>query len=240
MKKSIYFMALIAVLCTLSCKKKSQEKEPAYTCSTCMTTPEALAANDATNKGIYKGVVIGSTGTIKFNIANTGTTITAILVLDGVTANLTSTVAWTAGQAYTSAFTGKLGTADVSITFSVDATGTTPVISTSSIPGHPNTSFNLIKETSTNLIECFEGTYSTTKPETGTFNIVLSRTLRKFKGSSRTTGSTTSNPISGTIDSNNNLVEDGNIICLLSGDELNGSFTDNDGKKVTVKGKRTF
>ena len=223
MKKTFYSILAIVTIATLaiSCKKSDATTTPAYTCAACKTTPDAVAANDASNKGVYKGVVIGSTGTIMFNLANSGTTITAVMVIDGVTVNLTSAV---------------------SITFSVSALGANPTVTTSSIPGHPSSSFAIIKETSASLVECFEGTYSTTKPETGTFNLILSRSLKLHGGASRKDGTTTSNSFNGTINANNELIDvpSNNYLATLSGDVLSGKFADGNGSTVTVTGKRTF
>ena len=238
----IFLPVLFFSILFVSCKKDSKKEDSSYTCATCKTTPDAMAANDASNKGIYKGVVIGSTGTIKFDLANSGTTITAVMVLDGVTANLTSTVSIVAGQTYVAPFTGSLNGQPVSLTFSVNATGQNPTITTSSIAGHPNSSFTIIKETSASLLECFEGTYSTTRPEAGTFNLILSRGLKLFGGASRKDGSTTSNAFNGTINANNELIDasSNKSIATLTGDNLSATFVDGNGATVTVKGKRTF
>lgn len=242
MKRTSYLL-IITLLCSMfSCKKKANENENTYTCTTCKTTPDALLANDASSKGIYKGVIIGSSGTIKFDIANNGSTITAVLVIDGTTVNLTSNVTWVAGQAYTAPFTGTLNGTQASITFSVGATGQNATITSSTIPGHQNAVFTLVKETSSSLIECFEGKYSTSKPESGTFNLILSRSLKRFEGISRKNGSSENNEIEGTINGSNGLVEkeDGTVMATLSGDLLKGSFKDSSGNTVTVEGKRTF
>ncbi len=243
MKKLHFIIAVFALVLFAGCKKSSDPATPPYTCTTCKTAPDALAANNASSKGIYKGVVIGSSGTITFDIANNGTTITAVMVIDGVTVNLTSAVTWVAGQVYITPFTGTLSGQAVTITFSVGATGGTPTVTSSSIPGHPNASLNIIKETSAGLVECFEGSYSTTLPETGTFNIILSRTLATWAGVARKTGiNTTSTSGSGSI-VNNKLIDpsqNNNSIGTLSGDDLNGSFVDGNGKTVTITGKRTL
>ncbi len=237
----IILPVLILIAAFISCKKDSTPAA-AYTCATCKTTPDAVAANDASNKGIYKGVIIGSSGTIKFDLQNNGTTITAVMVLDGVTVNLTSSVSIVAGQPYVAPFTGTLNGQPVSITFSVSATGGNPVVTTSSIPGHPGSTFTIIKETSTSLIEAFEGTYSTTKPEAGTFNLTLSRSLKLFGGRSRKNGDTTSNSFKGFINTSSQLIDSssGKSIGTLNGDNLDGNFVDGGGATVTVKGKRTF
>lgn len=247
--RQILFAGLFLSVAFVSCSKdedNSNNPTPTptptpYTCTSCVTTPQAKAAYDASSKGVYKGIVIGSTGTIKFDISNDSSLITAVLTLDGTTATLTSAVSWTSGASYIADFTGTFKGSPVTVKFQVDATGTNPIILTSSIPGHPSASFSLIKEKSTSLIECFEGTYSTTKPESGTFNIILSRKLGQFAGASRETGSLESKDIEdGTIDASSNLYMDGTLIGKLTGDNIDGTFKDSNGSTVTIKGKRTL
>lgn len=243
MKKVHFILALLAIVSFSACKKDSKPATPSYTCTTCKTAPDAKAANDASAGGIYKGVVIGSSGTIIFDIANNGTAITALMVIDGVTVNLTSAISLVAGQPYNADFTGTLNGSAVTIHFAVGLSGATPTVTSSSIPGHPNASINIIKETSTGLIECFEGTYSTTKPETGTINLILSRTLSKWSGVARPTGASASGTAGDGPISNNNLIDpsqNNKSIGTLTGDALNGSFLDGNGRTVTVTGKRTL
>lgn len=225
-----------------SCKKDDDNGGPStYTCANCVKTPEAKAANDNSSKGIYKGVVIGSSGTIKFDLSNDGSTMTATLVIDGKTATLTSSVAWTGGQSYVAPFTGTLNGQPVTVTFSVDFDGSDPIIVASSIPGHPNTVFSIAKETSTSLVEAFEGTYSTTKPETGTFNILVSRQLGKWGGVARENGTTDRDEIEGTLDAAGKIKDErGREMGTLSGDNITGQFQDSGNQTVTISGKRTL
>lgn len=245
MKKTQWLLALAVMISFSACKKDKDPVTPAYTCATCATTPDALAANDASSKGIYKGIVLGSSGTIMFDIANNGTTITAVMVLDGVTVNLTSSVAWVAGQPYVADFTGTLNGSPVTISFSVGLSGGTPTITSSTIPGHPSATLTVIKETSSNLVECFEGTYSTTLPETGTFNIIILRTAGIWGGVARITGGTVADDdeIDGTV-SNNQLTSQTSagpvVVGTLNIDQLNGSFVDSNNSTVTVTGRRTL
>lgn len=241
MKKLQFLLATTAILSFSACKKSDSTAVTLYTCTTCKTTPDAKAANDGSSKGIYKGVMIGSSGTIMFDIANNGSTITAVMVVDGITVNLTANITWVAGQPYVAPFTGTLSGSAVSITFSIGALGQTPTIVSSNIPGHPNATFTIIKETSNSLVECFEGTYSTTRPETGIFNLILSRTALIFGGASRKTGTTTSGGFDGTI-SNNHLYETvtHTDFGTLNADQLDGSFTDSNGSIVTITGRRTL
>ena len=242
--KKIHLFLLAATAVSFSACKKTNDitATPTYKCATCKTTPDAVAANDASNKGIYKGVMIGSTGTIIFDLSNSGTTITAVMVIDGITVNLTSAVSIVAGQTYVAPFTGTLNGSAVSITFSVSSIGANPTVTTSSIPGHPTSSFAIIKETSASLVECFEGTYSTTKPETGTFNLILSRGLKLHSGVARKDGSTGTNSFDGTINANNELIDasSNKYLATLAGDNLSGKFVDGNGSTVNVTGKRTF
>jgi hypothetical protein len=233
---SILFFAVIFA----GCKKNDTTLD--YKCTTCKTTADALVANDASSKGVYKGIVIGSTGTIQFNILNGSTTITAVMVLDGVTVNLTAALTWAAGVSYVAPFTGTLNGAAISITFKVDANGGNPIITASNIPGHPSAQFNLVKETSISVIECFEGTYETTKPESGTFNLIISRSLGKMAGSSRKNGGTDNGDFVGTISTDGKIKQNGtDYIGTLTGDVIEGSFVGGGTSgTVTVKGKRTL
>lgn len=236
---SITLLFLTVFFLTTGCKKES-EKTGSYKCTSCITTPEAVAANDASSKGIYKGIVIGSTGTIKFDVQNAGSIIKAYLTIDGIALELISVINWEGTESYVAPFTGTLNGEAVSILFSVGINGSNPSVNSSNIPGHPNAQFNIAKETSTSLIECFEGSYHTTEPEDGTFNILLSRALNKWGGIARKNGETEADDIDGKIE-NNKLIEDnGTTVGTLTSDEINGSFNDDNGKAVTIKGKRTL
>lgn len=243
MKKTQIILSLLPILLFSACKKSDSPAPAAYTCTTCKTTPDAIAANDASSKGIYKGVVIGSSGTIMFNIANTGTAINAVMVIDALTVNFTSGIAWVAGQPYIADFTGTMNGSAVTIRFSVGANGSSPAVTSTSIPGHTTASLNVIKETSTGLVEIFEGTYHSTKPEDGTLCFVLSRSLSTWSGFARPNGTNTSGTAgSGTI-SNNKLIDpsqNNNSLGTLDGDNLNGTFIDNNNRTITVVGKRTL
>ena len=244
MKKLNFVIAIVAIFSLNACKKNNDtvDTPTAYTCVNCKTTPDAAASNNSSSKGIYKGVVIGSTGTIIFDIANNSTAITAVMLIDGVTVNLTSTVTWVLGQAYTAPFTGTLNGSTVTINFSVGLSGGTPIVASSNIPGHPNASIDIIKETSSNLVECFQGNYSTTLPETGTFNLIILRSLNRWTGIARKTGSITSNTGTGNI-INNKLIDstqNNQAIGILNIDAVNGNFVDGNGRTVTLTGKRTL
>jgi hypothetical protein len=239
----ICLMVLSSVITIGSCKKdKDDNSNPSsnYKCTSCVSTPDAVAANDGSSKGVYKGILIGSTGTIEFAVMNGTNDITATMVIDGTTVTLTSSIQWANGSPYVAPFTGQLNGQPVAITFSVQQDGSNPQILSSDIPGHPNASFTLVKETSNALIECFEGTYTTTRPESGTFNILLSRALGKFGGEARENGQTETDDVSGTINNGSLVDENGHTLGTLSGDNISGSFQDSNGNTVTITGKRTL
>jgi hypothetical protein len=239
-----------AVTFITSCSKNNTDNKivdpPTSGCATCSATPTAVAANNTSNKGVYKGVVVGSTGTIKFDIANGGTTVTGTLVLDGVTINLTTTNTVTAGSAFSATFTGTLNGGAVSVKFSVDADGKNPIITLPVIPGHPSVQISVLKELSTALIEVYEGTYTSTKPENGTFNFVVNRTGGVWSVIHRASGSTEIKGESGTIVGANLLDADHHTLATLSRnsagvDIISGTFTGGNGTEVTtITGTRTM
>jgi hypothetical protein len=232
------FMILFSLVAGTSCSG-DDGGDKGYTCATCSTSPQGNVLYDNAAKGLYKGIVVGSTGTISIDIQNGGNSITATLVLDGITAVLTSQVSVVEGQTYVAPFTGTYNGSPVSITFQVGASGSTPTVVSSDIPGHPNAIFQVFKETSTSMIEAFEGTLKAGN-ESGTFNLILSSALAKWSGvAKKDDGSTTYG--SGNINSSGVLIDDdGKNIGKVSGDSFNGSFTDSHGTKVVLKGQRTL
>jgi len=245
-KKNLVYLLLPALLTGMSvvffsCSKDdTKTTTPAYVCASCHDTPDALAVYDANVRGIYKGIVVGSTGSISIDIQNGSSTITATMVLDGTSIALTSMVGTVDGQSYVAPFTGTYNGSPISITFSVGLGGTAPTVVTSDIPGHPNAAFQIYKETSTSLIEAFQGTYS--KPgQSGVFNVILSRALAKWGGVAKENGGTENNEVSGTINASNQLIEEnGTNMATISGDVLTGSFSDGNGATVTIQGTRTL
>ena len=221
MKKAVTLITFAIVLFT-SCNKSNEETP--YTCAACTKTPQALAANNASSKGIYKGVFFGSTGTVLFDIQNNSSTVTAALIIDRASVSFSSSTVPQAGQPYIATFAGTINGQPASINFSVGADGSSPVITAASIPGHPNTGFGLLKETSGNLVECFEGTWKEYNNNTnGTNNMVVSR-------SANTWNVIVGGPpqyYNGTISGNSlncNCPSGLSITGTFSGDQVNGEY----------------
>lgn len=237
-------IALCAVFFFNACSKQSEDLPVPEVLA---TTPEAKVINNTSSKGIYKGVFVGSTGTIKFDIGNDGTSITGILVIDGVRVDLTSSTLPQAGMAYSGQFKGTLNGSAVSFTFNVAADGKNASVTSIVIPGHPNAAFLLSKETSTSLVEAYVGTYqnvSSVRTEKGTFNMVVSRSTGVWTALVRADGAVLPGTSGGTI-SGNDLYETGNkkIGTMNADGTLTGTFTNSNTQApetTTISGKRSL
>jgi hypothetical protein len=237
-KKLLILPVLFAGLFLTSCSKDSSD-DPEYVCTTCNDTPQGVAANDVNAKGLYKGIVVGSTGTISIDIQNGSNTITAVMVLDGVTVNLVSNVSVVNGETYVAPFTGMMNGSPVTLTFQVGAGGEQPTMVSSDIPGHPNAEFILAKETSTSLIEAFVGSY-TAGSDAGTFNVVMSTAISKWGYLAKDDQTGEINDGDGIIANGNQLMEDGRLMATVSGNTLHGSFTDSNNTTIIIDGHRTL
>lgn len=166
MRNKFAFMALFMALIFSGCG----DDEGPYTCTSCIDEPEANAAFDATGQGIYKGVIIGSSGTIKFNIDNGDDgSITALLVIDGDEIELTTESIYNPETGFQGCFINVA--AGVSICMYVSATGQEWEIYGIDIPNHNDVIIQIIKEYSDGLVRAFEGSYS--GDDTGTWNMVM-------------------------------------------------------------------
>lgn len=164
MKMKFALLALMAMFVFSGCSDDDGE----YKCSDCANHPEALAANDDSGKGIYKGVLIGSSGTIKFDIDNQGDgNYTAVLTIDGDEFELTSTGTFGEGG-FEGCFVNEA--AEISICFYVSADGSEWDLGEINIPLHDDVIITLYKEFSNQLVEVFEGTYD--GDASGVFNLV--------------------------------------------------------------------
>lgn len=167
MKIKIALIAMLAMVAFSGCDDDDNE----YKCSSCANQPEALAANDDSGKGIYKGVLIGSSGTIKFDIDNQGDgDYTAVLTINGDEFELTSASSFGEGG-FEGCFVNEA--AEISICFSVSADGNEWEIGNIEIPLHDDVIITLYKEFSDQLVEVFEGTYD--GDASGVFNMVIYR-----------------------------------------------------------------
>ncbi len=237
-------LTLLLVSTLFSCKKDENDTPnnnntapTPYVCPTCVTTPEAKAEHDAGSGGVYKGVIVGSSGTIALYLYNTGTEVKALVSFDGKNATFTtqSLSSWSPGQAITNAlFTGVIDGVNMSAYFSVDANGQNPKVQMT-IPGHTVT-VAVYKETSTSLIKNYEGTF--TGDDAGTFNMTLNGNDYSIVVSSG--GILEGTLVNGAIDhlTQKDQVE---VKGTFSGDDVSGTWKDTKStKQGTWTGKRTL
>ena len=155
------FLALFLGVLTFSCSS-DDSSEPSLS-----NTPEAKVAYDNSNYGIYKGVFVGSSGTVLININNDGE-VFAELNIDGNSSTYTTTETVTQGTETYLTFTN----GSSHFEFYVNATGDSAQAYDIEISGHPNANIYVIKELSTSLVECFKGSFN--GDNSGSFNIIVS------------------------------------------------------------------
>ncbi|MCO5237383.1 MAG: hypothetical protein M9933_14050 [Chitinophagaceae bacterium] len=246
---------LLAVVVSFSCSKESKDNDDDYTCTSCSSAPVAVAANNTVSKGIYKGVLIGSSGTLIFDIQNTTHTITGTMVIDGNVVTLACDVTDLDPSAdFEASFTGTLNANPVTIRFRVDKKGANPTIVSANIPGHPDAVFIVAKETSDTLLECYEGTYTISGDwtEKGTYNFLIARksgggTWQAIAAEDGFPEEFTygKGPVSGNDIVDPNRLGQGVdvVIATINGHTISGNFVDTeDDEKATInhKGKRTL
>ncbi|ESU28856.1 hypothetical protein FLJC2902T_14530 [Flavobacterium limnosediminis JC2902] len=165
--KSLGFcLALFAGLFIFSCESDDDlppdttaTKVP-YVCTSCATTSEALPENDNVSRGIYKGVF--SAGTLVINNRNNAEKVTGKVYYKNKTINLQESpeVVMVQGRPTYLSLRGSSGGTNVTLLFSVNEDGSSPLIEELTISGERNiTSFAVFKEKSNTLIEAYEGNY---------------------------------------------------------------------------------
>jgi hypothetical protein len=132
--------------------------------------PIALSQYDNSNYGIYKGVFVGSSGTILVNLNNNGV-ISVSLTIDGVNYPFTSSETITENQQTEITYAYE----NNSFSFTVNADGSNPLITNVSIEGHPDASIIVVKENSSYVAQLYEGSYEgiDQNNDQGTFNAIV-------------------------------------------------------------------
>nr|WP_288834109.1 hypothetical protein [uncultured Flavobacterium sp.] len=161
MKKLL--LSLLACASLLSCSNDDNDD------NNLSNSPTATASYDSKNYGIYKGVFVGSTGTIVINLKNNGSTLSATLVIDGKTTIFTSQDVVTEDSNTDITFTHNNDYFD----FTVNANGTNPTVSNIHISGHPEAAINVGKEESDVQVYCYVGTFIEDGITGGTWNLII-------------------------------------------------------------------
>ena len=224
MKKLFFF--LITGLLFISCSSDSSSG------TNLSNTPAAKAEFDNSNFGIYKGVFVGSTGIVIVNINNDGT-LNATLVIDGTTYNYTTTETVTLNTAITGlTFTNGNSSFDINI----NASGGQISITNININGHPNADIIVVKELSTSLVKCYQGTY--TGGSSGTFNFIV--TGYELHGLAFETGDSDSTELGGEVYNNqiNGVFTGGTFTGTINGNNFGGTWSGNN--TGNWSGSRTY
>ncbi len=228
------FTLLFAITFMFSCSSDSSSDTNTTPLA---TVPLAKAEFDSSNFGIYKGVIIGSSGVITINIKNDGN-LNATLVIDGVSSSYSSAGEVALNQAITNLiFTNGTN----SFTINISASGDNIEVIDSNIQNHLGAIFNVVKEYSTDLVKCYQGTYSGTT-DNGLFNIIILD--QELYGLSRSSTSPESealflnggfieNTISGTFDG-------GTFTGTVSGNNISGTWQNTSQETGTWTGQRTL
>jgi len=123
------------------------------TSTTALTKPQY----DNTSFGVYKGVVIGSSGTIFFRINNGDNIAKGYLNIDNKWDTLSTGTTIVSGQPLINVvFTGHFS----SMTLNANADGSHANLTAIQITGHSNPTIFIIHENSTKQIYCYEGTFN--------------------------------------------------------------------------------
>ena len=194
MKKLLVKTLLSITIIFASCS----ENDPLITINdSAEELPIALSQYDNSNYGIYKGVFVGSSGTILVNL-NNNVVISVSLTIDGVNYPFTSTESITENEQTETTFTYQ----NNSFSFTVNADGSNPLITNVSIEGHPNASIIVVKENSSYVAQLYEGSYEgiDQNNDQGTFNAIVFNGAVYILSKSSVYGS--SSYASGSVDGN--------------------------------------
>lgn len=219
------YLITMLLLCSMivSCKKSNDTTKNNIT--------EAPAANDNSSAGIYKGVFVGSSGTVKIVLLNGNTTIKAYITFNGYHDTLTATTSVVAGAAISNLqFIGS----QMSFSFSTAANGANPSITNITYAAYPNPIRAIIaKQLSTQLVSCYEGTYYTVTggSDAGTFNCIIFGDAVVGLAHSNSASSTTFDQVTGSVSGTGVISASGgvstgaNFTGQITGTNCNGNWT---------------
>ncbi|MFN3967964.1 hypothetical protein [Flavobacterium sp.] len=222
--KKLFFI-LLTVVIALSCSS-DDSSGPALS-----DTPQAKAEFDNSGFGIYKGVFVGSSGTILININNDGE-VFAELIINGNSTTYTTTETIYEDSTINITFTNGSSSFD----FYVDYTGYSPEVYNLSISGHPNANIFIVKEFSNTLVECFQGTFN--GDDSGVFNLIVYN--GSIRGLAKSNDSTESIFLYGSV-TNNNLAgsfEGGGFIGSRNGNNISGDWENDFAESGGWSGRR--
>lgn len=240
MRKNSWLLLLVAATLIFSgCG--DDENGPSFA-----NSPEARPENDASGKGIYKGVLIGSSGYVKVNMDNAGNgSISLTLNIDGTNYNLITLQTYSPEYGFEGNFIGLVGGDSATIGFYTNANGTSYGFFNINIPGHPNACLQLAKERSNALVRCFGGTFSGS--DSGTINFLLYDD--EWNALARGSGDSDCAELDGILNGNTLVCDcdfdgdgddDLDFTGTLSGNSMSGTWSSPDGGSGNWSASRIF
>ena len=157
MKNLLYLNLLFISISLLVACSKSNNKQPDQHPPGVPTSPETKPQYDNTSFGVYKGVIIGSSGIIIIKVNNGDNIIKAYLTIDNQRDTLSTLQTLTPGQAINNlSLTGRFS----SLRLSANADGSNAQISNLVITGHPLVTALIVHENSNRQVLLYEGVFS--------------------------------------------------------------------------------
>ncbi|RTY95353.1 hypothetical protein [Flavobacterium sp. GT3R68] len=228
-----------------------------YRCLSCKTVSEAKSENDSSFEGIYVGV--NPKSSVVVDLMNATDALTAKMRIGGEVVNFSAKDYILDGDTYMAHFDGQYQNEPIAFNFSVLADGSNAKIASDSFPEV----FTVVKETSTSMIEVFDGTWTVKDDPTpleieaknieldtisfepdaiyvvGRFNMLLARSNGQ---NAWWRGVNTLNQLitypSGLIQSNQMFDTENHFIGTLNMDELRGVYVDKNNQKIYLTTRR--
>jgi len=164
MQKWFWILLLTPVIGLVSCEK---ENTPRLAKLGLTDTSETKPYLDTTNFGIFKGVLTGTSGTIKITFNNGNNVMKAFIQLDSFQEELTCTQPYAVSELVVAAlFEGSCS----SFTFTVDANGENASIDNIFVAGRINVFGVIAHEKSNQVVHCYESKF--TGSQQGRFNFI--------------------------------------------------------------------
>lgn len=168
MKKVIAIYSVLYGIFILGCSKSAAPIAQQDETISIPTSTETKPEYNQTNFGVFKGVIVGSTGIIRFYINNGNNDVKCYITIDNIKDTLTTTAKFTLSEPIVKAhFVGKFS----SVTLSCDERGNTVDISDLKINGHSNLQAYVVHENTSSQVFCYEGNLNGSA--SGSFNCIV-------------------------------------------------------------------
>ena len=211
-QKIIILLGLLILHSCSNCDPSTDEKLP--------NESIAKTAYNNSNFGIYKGILVGSSGIVMININNNGTT-NALLTIDGVRLEFNAIEQVTEHQSTPIRFANN----DNSFDFMVGKNGEDPTVLNCNLKNYPQVKIQVAKEQSSSPIKCYQGRY--TGDDAGIFNFYIDEKGGIY-GMAKSKYNDDILPLNGSLYSENSItgtiIADGQFEGTISSNYFEGSW----------------